>query len=715
MKKVITYGTFDLFHQGHYRLLQRAKELGDYLIVGVTTEHFDEERGKINVVDSIMKRIHNVLQCGLADEIIIEDHEGQKLEDIQKYDIDIFTVGSDWSGTFDFLNQFCKVIYLDRTPNISSTLIRTQSVPIVTIGIVGSGRIAPRFLAESKFVSGVYIRGVYNPHRESAQRFEQEHEVQGFYGEFSDFLKEIDAIYIASPNETHYDYCVAALLHGVHVLCEKPLVFQKREAEELFALAAEKDLILMEGIKTAYCPGFSQLLNVVKSGKIGEVRDVEACFSRLVEPGTREAVDSEYGGAFLEYGSYTLLPILKLLGSNYRKVEIDSIFADNGIDEYTKIHIGYESSFALSKTGVAVKSEGQLVIAGTKGYILAESPWWLTKKFEVRYENADKIDHYTPRFLGDGLRYEISEFVSKINHRGSSSYKLSKEESIAMADIVEQFMEKRSQHYLEMTEGNKDSQIKIWAHRGCSYLYPENTLAAFLSASKLPGITGIELDVQMASDGTLVVFHDETLNRLMDHTGYVKDFSFSELRKMNFRAWYDKENLRADEVERDLIRIPSLQEVFEWMSPYCKENHLRINIELKNSLIAYDGMEELILKMVTDCGMAEHVVYSSFSKESVIRLKKLEPSAEVGVLDEECTVCESFCRTHDLDAIHPSLDTVTGLLENPAGWPVRVWNTIEPFFGEDGQRPTFDLKKLERKGITDLFTNLPERYLSNRS
>ena len=148
MKKVITYGTFDLFHEGHYNLLKKAKKLGDYLIVGVTTEHFDEARGKVNVVDSIIERIDNVRKTGFADMIIVEDHEGQKIEDIQKYDVDIFTVGSDWVGTFDYLEAFCKVIYLDRTPGISSTFLRSNKHSIVRIGIVGTGRMAPRFLAE---------------------------------------------------------------------------------------------------------------------------------------------------------------------------------------------------------------------------------------------------------------------------------------------------------------------------------------------------------------------------------------------------------------------------------------------------------------------------------------------------------------------------------------------------------------------------------------
>ena len=107
MKKVITYGTFDLFHEGHYRLLQRAKALGDYLIVGVTTENYDQTRGKLNVVDSLMTRIENVKKTGFADEVIIEESIGQKVSDVKKYKVDIFTVGSDWIGHFDYMAEYC--------------------------------------------------------------------------------------------------------------------------------------------------------------------------------------------------------------------------------------------------------------------------------------------------------------------------------------------------------------------------------------------------------------------------------------------------------------------------------------------------------------------------------------------------------------------------------------------------------------------------------
>lgn len=447
MKKVITYGSFDLFHEGHYQLLRRAKELGDYLIVGVTTEHFDRMRGKLNLVDPIKVRMDNVWNTGFADEIIVEDHEGQKIEDIQRYGIDIFTLGSDWVGRFDYLNQYCKVIYLPRTAGISSSDIRNRTQKIVRIGIIGTGRIAPRFLKETSFVSGIEVTEAYNPEKESAESFEQKYQIKTWTDHFDDFLKDLEAVYVASPNETHSEYARKALQAGKHVLCEKPMTFTYAEAVELYELAKEKKVTLMEGIRTAYLPGFQQLLSVAKGGAIGEICDVEACFSRLGVPGSREMTDYKYSGAFLEYGSYGMLPIFKLLGKDYQDVQMESVYGENGIDVFTKVQFRYENSLATAKAGAGVKSEGELIIAGTKGYILVPSPWWLTRGFDVRYEDPGKVDHYEATFSGlDGLRYEISEFVSKINGIGGHDYKLTAEESIAMADVVEKFMIKRRDH-----------------------------------------------------------------------------------------------------------------------------------------------------------------------------------------------------------------------------------------------------------------------------
>jgi choline-phosphate cytidylyltransferase len=451
MKKVITYGSFDLFHEGHYNLLKRAKALGDYLIVGVTTEQYDESRGKLNIVDSLDKRIENVRQTGFADEIIVEDHQGQKVEDVQKYGIDIFTVGSDWTGAFEHMKQFCEVVYLERTKNISSTQVRSQQHPIIRIGVIGTGRIAHRFVPEARFVSGVIVNSVFNPDLRHAEEFRDQFELDLATDDFEQLMDEVDAVYIASPHETHYSYAKIALEHGKHVLCEKPLAFKKKDAEELFAIAHEKSCVLLEAIKTAYCPGFVQLVGIAKSGAIGRICDVEACFTRLTSENLRERTDTAFGGGFTEFGSHTLLPIMKLMGTNYKAVRFDSIKDANGVDLYTKASFVYENGMALSKSGVGVKSEGQLLISGTNGYILAESPWWLTQYFEVRYEDPAKRDRYFSKFLGEGLRYEISDFAYLIHGHQGRSYKFTEEESIAIAGVMEQFLKKRAKERNEVS------------------------------------------------------------------------------------------------------------------------------------------------------------------------------------------------------------------------------------------------------------------------
>ena len=441
MTRVITYGTFDLFHEGHYRLLQRAKELGDYLIVGVTTEAYDKARGKLNVVDSLVTRIENVRKTGFVDEIVIEETQGQKVNDIRKFHVDIFAIGSDWTGAFDYLKDYCDVVYLERTKNISSTMLREKNSPIQRVGIIGTGRIAERFIPEAKLVSGISTQGVYNPHTKSAERFAEKWEIN-FYKNLEEFYQASDVVYIASPHETHYQYIKTSLEHQKHVLCEKPMVLQKKQAEELFECARERKLILLEGIKTAYCPGFHKLLGIACSGIIGNIRNVEACFTKLENQQRRELVDKQYGGSFTEMGSYVMLPIFKLFGKDYTSLQFDSIRDEKGLDLFTRATLSYPSGIATATCGLGVKSEGRLLIAGTKGYIVAEAPWWKTTYFEVHYENAEKIEKYSETFLGDGLRYEISDFLSMINGSNSSEFKLTRGESVAMAEIMEKYLRK---------------------------------------------------------------------------------------------------------------------------------------------------------------------------------------------------------------------------------------------------------------------------------
>ena len=357
MKKVITYGTFDLMHQGHINLLRNAKALGDYLIVGVTSENYDRYRGKLNVQQSVLERIEGVRATGLADEIVVEEYEGQKIDDIVRMGVDIFAIGSDWVGRFDYLREFCQVTYLERTKGISSTQIRDQKHPVIRFGVVGSGRIANRFILESKFVSGGYVEGVFNVREESAKAFCQKHELSFYSTDYSAFLERVNAVYIASPHDTHFDYVKKALEAGKHVLCEKPMVYTKAQAQQLHELARRNKVILMEAFKTAYCPGFQRMVSCAKSGKIGRIIGVDATFTKLVNSSCREMQNDGVGGSMMELGSYPLLAIFKLLGYDYSDVRFVSYRAEEGgVDLFTRMDFVYPNAVATAKVGLGVKS-----------------------------------------------------------------------------------------------------------------------------------------------------------------------------------------------------------------------------------------------------------------------------------------------------------------------------------------------------------------------
>jgi len=182
------------------------------------------------------------------------------------------------------------------------------------------------------------------------------------------------------------------------------------------------------------------MVNTVKSGSIGSIKDVEATFTKLENPANRELTDVMYGGSFTELASYTLLPIVKILGTNYNAVRFESFKNEKGIDIYTKAYLNYENAIATSKNGLGVKSEGQLIISGTKGYCIVEAPWWKTKSFELRFEDAEANEKNFFKFLGDGLRYELSDFVAVINGYGNKAYRLTREESVVMAELMERFL-----------------------------------------------------------------------------------------------------------------------------------------------------------------------------------------------------------------------------------------------------------------------------------
>jgi len=255
-KIVITYGTFDMLHKGHMRLLERAKAFGDYLIVGVTDEDYDRSRGKLNVAESTMQRIKAIKAIDFVDEVIIETHRNQKSEDMVKYDVDTFVIGDDWLGMFDYLKKYTKVKYLPRTEGISSTQLREENFGTIKLGIAGLSHDTKPFIDESKFVTNLTINQVYSQDLDAMEEFTNDsNDVVHGYDDFDDFLDtSIEAVFINSEPRECYTLIEKALKHGKHVLCENPLTINNSELQELLDLAKDKELILLSGLKTDHLP-----------------------------------------------------------------------------------------------------------------------------------------------------------------------------------------------------------------------------------------------------------------------------------------------------------------------------------------------------------------------------------------------------------------------------------------------------------------------------
>ncbi len=590
------------------------------------------------------------------------------------------------------------------------------------LGIIGTGRIADRMVKTG--LSGLEVECVcvYNPKIDSARRFAEKNKIAKYTDKLEELAECVDIVYVASPHETHAQYCSYMLNKDKHVLCEKPLALKRSEAAFLYELAKQNNVVLKEAVKTAFCPGFNAVVEHVKSGKIGRVVDVEAAFTRLTFNNTREFRNPVYNGSMLEFGSYCMLPIFRLLGCDYEEVDFKCVRELGGVDIYTKAEFRFKEAFATVKTGMGAKSEGQLLITGTKGYILVPSPWWMTKKFQVRYEDASVIENYEAPYEGSGLQYEMAIFLVDVMKasraiseddevKGIADICVHNDESITMADIMEQFV-KWNTPWWELCQGyieSKNEQLSkpgIWAHRGCSMRYPENTLESFEAAARLKGITGIELDVQYTSDKQVVVFHDENVGRVTDGDKNVCEYTLEEIKNLKIYAGRDSQG------ESTYTHIPTLDEVLALLKPYCEKNGLLINIELKTSKIRYEGIEQDTYDIVSKYGLQDYIIYSSFLPESVSLMKKIDKNVKTGMLAAYIDDCIMYAKQTNADALHPAIVSMGAEIPDDfKGRPVRAWNFEEPFFEDGRVLKDDDLTRYRAYGVTDIITNVPERYL----
>lgn len=221
-----------------------------------------------------------------------------------------------------------------------------------------------------------------------------------------------------------------------------------------------------------------------------------------------------------------------------------------------------------------------------------------------------------------------------------------------LKDIINKFHDRKTSTVKEKSiykdvEALKgeNHKMKVWAHRGASGHAPENTLPSFELAHRM-GADGIELDVQLTKDGVPVVIHDERIDRVSDGIGYVKDHTLEELKKFNVNKSF---------LDYGKVTIPTLEEVYDLV----KKTDMVINLELKNSTIFYEGMEEKVLRLAEEKGLEDRMIYSSFNHYSMKKLQKLLPSARIAFLYSDGILdIADYAERYGAYAVHPSLKNV---------------------------------------------------------
>jgi choline-phosphate cytidylyltransferase len=260
-----------------------------------------------------------------------------------------------------------------------------------------------------------------------------------------ELLEKVDAVYIVSHPSHHYRHIREALLKGKHVLCESPIALNVEQYEELIALAQEKGLVLMDAVKTAYGMAYNRLVLLLKGGKIGRVVSVDAVCTSLQDLQSSDYKDlDKKWNSICAWGPTAMLPVFQLLGPDCKSKVIASCFIDKEqhFDVFTKISFVYNHAVASIKVGKGVKSEGELIISGTQGYVYVPAPWWKMDYFELRYEDSNRNRRYFYQLDGEGIRYELVSFVKAIES-GRQSHYIQPAISMAIVRTVEDFYKRR--------------------------------------------------------------------------------------------------------------------------------------------------------------------------------------------------------------------------------------------------------------------------------
>lgn len=377
MKTVITYGTFDLFHKGHENILRRAKELGDFLIVGVTSDAFDFRRGKLSVRQSTIERVKNVEFSGYADKVIIEEEEDQKINDIIKYNVDTIVLGSDWFGKIDYLKQYCNVVYLPRTEGISSTLLRND-FNIFQIGLIGTLDDININCEEINFLGLAEVKWIISKDNRIKQ-YALDHNIS-FYNSIKD--SNLISDLIISNNEYFSSKELKEILKTNSVYISNINCLNIDEILSIKKYARNYNNHLYIAPYYIYNPLLLKLNNIIKCGTIGNIIDINIQISYKV-------CNSLYIFAIC-------FIVNKYIFNIFNENMNNSIF-DNKEKSYFIFIKNMMCNFYL-KTLPQQKRDNIIIISGTKGQIVIKQNLKSLTNFKIYTDKKIKTEQ-EPEFV----------------------------------------------------------------------------------------------------------------------------------------------------------------------------------------------------------------------------------------------------------------------------------------------------------------------------
>lgn len=306
-------------------------------------------------------------------------------------------------------------------------------------GIIGLGRISDQFVKDLLLVEDAEVYAVASRTQDKANTFAQKFNVPKAYGSYNELFQDpaVDIIYIGTPHDSHAELSIKAMEHGKHVLCEKPVALNKKQAKRMIETSRKHQKFFMEAFWSRFNPSIREAKRKVEQGVIGEIKYINADFAFYVEvfEGSRMTNMQLGGGSLLDMGVYPLFLAYLILGMP-EKVLASATFFDSGADKQTSMILHYKDSQAVLHSSFASPSNMVATISGEDGRINLNSVWHETQSYSL-IRNNQKVDYHFPT-KGKGFTYEIEECHQCIRDHKIESGLWSHQDSLNLISIVDE-------------------------------------------------------------------------------------------------------------------------------------------------------------------------------------------------------------------------------------------------------------------------------------